>query len=330
MSSSIPLFKYLNGLILSIIITIAAVVLSGFTNIAAVALAILIGAVIGNSIEIPGKYNKGITFAEKVLLGYAITFMGINLNFNILAQLGIESIILIVISIIVTIFSSLYIAKLMKFDKDFALILGIGNGVCGSAAIAATKDIVNLNKQKTALAVAIVNFLGTIAIFVLPIVGTFILNFSDVEVGILIGNTLQAVGHVIASGFSVSESAGQSATVVKMGRVLMLTPIVLFLIYYIAKRKIDVDKQTSKAQVPFFIWGFILFSIIATVGILPDNITDTISTTSKYLLIISMSAIGLKINLKTIKEQGGKAFILSSYVFIVQIIFSSLFIIVLL
>ena len=50
----------------------------------------------------------------------------------------------------------------MGFDKDFAIILGVGNGVCGSAAIAATKDIVGLDKQKTGLAVAIVNFLGTV------------------------------------------------------------------------------------------------------------------------------------------------------------------------
>lgn len=315
-----------HGVLLSLIVGVIAVVLSSFIPVGSVALAIIVGAIVGNTITIKEKYNAGITYSEKVLLAYAIALMGINLDFAILAQLGFKSIIGIILAIIVTISVAIYFAKVFKFDKDFSLMLGIGNGVCGSAAIAATKDIVGLDKQKVGLSVAIVNFLGTIGIFIVPLLGTFIFSFTDIELGLLIGNTLQAVGQVVASGFSVNESVGQSATVVKMGRVLMLTPVILFLIYFINKKS---DKSEKKAtlQIPMFIVGFIFFSFICSLHILPAVVHDMISGASHYLMLVAMSAIGLKINFKTIKEHGSKAFLIATYIFIVQIIFSTLFIV---
>jgi uncharacterized integral membrane protein (TIGR00698 family) len=252
--------------------------------------------------------------------------MGINLNFTILAQLGLKSIFLIIVSLVFTLLTALYLAKLFKFDSKFALILGIGNGVCGSAAIGATKDIVGLDKDKTGLSIAIVTFLGTIGIFILPILGKIILDFSDINLGILIGNTLQAVGQVIASGFSLNDSVGQTATIVKMGRILMLTPLIFVLIYFMNKQLFAYSEDKIKMEIPIFIIGFIFFSIIATFDILPEYITKFISSSSHYLLIIAMSAIGLKINFKTILQHGSKALLIGSLIFLLQIIFSSLII----
>lgn len=316
------------GIFLSIVIGAIAVFASGFIPVGSVALAIVVGAVVGNIVNLHNKYEEGITYSEKKLLGMAIALMGINLDFVILSHLGFTSIFLIISAMIVTILVSIYFAKLFKFDKNFSLILGIGNGVCGSAAIAATKDIVGLDKQKTGLAVAIVNFLGTIGIFIVPLIGV-LFSFSDVEIGILVGNTLQAVGQVVAAGFSVNESVGQSATIVKMGRVLMLTFVILALIYFIAKKKTE-DSASSKAfQIPLFIVGFIFFSIVASTKLAPQILVDGISAASHYLLLVAMAAIGLKINFKTIKEHGSKAFLIATYIFIVQIVFTSVMLLIL-
>lgn len=314
------------GVSLSVLIGLLAIFLSNFVPVGSVALAIIVGAVVGNIVNLHNRYQEGITFSEKKLLGFAIAFMGINLDFVILSELGIKSILLIIISLVLTIYVSLYFAKLFKFDKDFSLVLGIGNGVCGSAAIAATKDIVGLDKQKAGLAVAIVNFLGTIGLFLLPLIGV-LFTFTDVEIGLLIGNTLQAVGQVVAAGFSVNDSVGQSATIVKMGRILMLTFVILFLLYYVGKR--SKQKKPDALQVPFFVVGFIIFSVIASTKVAPAIVVDIISNLSHYLLLVAMAAIGLKINFKTIKEHGSKAFLIATYIFIVQIIFTTVMLLIL-
>lgn len=311
----------LYGIILSIIVALLAMSLSGLIPIGSVAIAIILGAILGNSIKIPNKFNSGITFSEKTLLALAISLMGINLNFKVLEELGFGTIFLIVVSLILTLVFTNFLAKKQKFDSKFALILGIGNAICGSAAIAATKDIVKLDKDKSALAIAIVNLLGTIGLFVLPLVG-LLLGLSDVQIGILLGNTLQSVGHAIAAGFGVNETVGQSATIVKMGRILLLTPVILWLVYTVAKNNITEQETEKKLQVPLFVIGFIFFSILASLDILPKVAVESISWVSEMALIIAMGAIGLKISFKAIKESGWDAFVLAGYVFKFQIIFT--------
>ncbi len=320
----------LAGIILSVIIAVVAVVISQFLPIGSVALAIIVAAIFANIVSIPKKFDAGITFSEKTLLAWAIALMGINLNFSVLESLGFSTIFIIIIALVATILFAVLLGKLLNFEKHFALMLGIGNGICGSAAIAATKNIIGLNQQNTALSVAIVNFLGTVGIFVLPAIGAM-LSFSDVQIGVLIGNTLQAVGHVVASGFAVNETVGQSSTIVKMGRVLLLTPVLFVLIYVMFKNKANTHASSNIfSQIPLFIVGFVVFSIVATLQILPENIEHLIAQTSKYLLLLAMSAIGLKISFKHIKEHGGKALTIGTYIFIFQIVFSSVLIMVLL
>lgn len=309
------------GIFLSCGIALLAMFLSGVIPIGAVAIAIIVGAVFGNSVNIPSKFNSGITFSEKVLLAVAISLLGIHLDFNVLTQLGLNTILLIIVALLATLTFTIYLSKKKKFEKDFGLILGIGNGICGSAAIAATKDIVKLDKEKSALAIAIVNLLGTVGLFILPLIG-LLFGLSDVELGILLGNTLQSAGHAVAAGFGVNETVGQSATIVKMGRILLLTPVILWLIYIVAKQNETEQEKTKKLQVPPFVIGFIFFSIIATTNILPQSIEDMIALVCKMTLLVAMSAIGLKISFKAIKESGWDAFVLAGYIFKFQILLS--------
>lgn len=313
------------GIFLTIIISIISIYFSSLVPIGSVAIAILLGALINNTIHIPNKFNEGITFSEKTLLAYSIALMGINLDFQLLTQLGFKTIFIVILSLISTIYFSFYIAKKMNFDKNFALLIGIGNGVCGSAAIAATKDILKINKDKTAIAIALVNLLGTVGLFALPFIG-ILLGFSDIEIGIFLGNTLQSVGHVLASAFGVNETVGQSGTIVKMGRILLLTPLIIWLIYFVMKSSKNSDDEKIRLQIPMFVIGFIIFSIVASLHILPQNLVDSISWLSKMLLLLAMSAIGLKISFKAIKEHGSSALILAGYIFKFQILLSMILI----
>ena len=312
--------KYKYGLTLSIIITLCAIFLSNFIAIGVAAIAIILGIVIGNTLKFSDKYNAGITYAEKTLLSFAIALMGINLDFSILAQLGMKTLVLIILSMILTIFSAVFIGKFYGIDKKLSLLLGIGNGVCGSSAISASAPIIKSKNSFIGLSVAIVNLLGTIGIFLVPFIALSF-GLSDIDAGILIGNTLQAVGQVTAGGFSISSDAGVSATTVKMGRVLLLTPLVLILIYIYNKNGSS-STSSQKAKIPTFIIFFIIFSLISSFSLVGEDIKNIISNISHYTLIIAMSAIGLKIHFNSVKGDGKVALKIASLVFLIQIIFT--------
>ncbi len=321
---------YQKGLLISIAVAIMAIFLSKLIHFNTATTAILLGLLVGNIFynKFHGKdsqYKSGIKFAEKDLLMFAIALMGINLNFTMLASLGFTTLFLIIIAMGFTIFMGIIIGKFFGLNKKLSLMLGIGNAVCGSSAIAATSGIAKVNNNDIAISIVLVNLMGTIGIFLVPFLATQ-LGFNDIQGGILVGNTLQAVGQAVAAGFSISNEAGHYATVVKMGRVLMIAPVV-FILIYLAKqesKKNEIIKENTKVPFPTFILWFLLFSTFASFEILSKEIEHFISISSHYIALIAMSAIGLMIHFGTIIKTGGTAFKVSAIIFTMQLIFTSI------
>lgn len=316
----------LYGIILCVMIGVVAHVLSVYLSVASVAIAILIGLIVGNSVQLGERFKPGITFSERRVLSLAIALMGVNLNYVILKELGYKALVLIIAAMSATIVSSIFLAKIMKVNSKLALLIGIGNGVCGSSAIAATERIIGAREEDVGISIAIVNFLGIIGMFLLPFLGAVILKSTDINIGIVIGNTLQTVGQVIAAGFSVSAAAGQTATIVKMGRILMLTPLILILLSVFSDRTVGKPTQAQEAKrqgLPFFIVGFIFFSLVSTLHVLPEMYIKVLGNISHYALIVAMASIGLKITFGSILREGKAALLMGSVIFILQILFSA-------
>ncbi len=154
----------------------------------------------------------------------------------------------------------------------------------------------------------------------------YLLHFNDIHSGFFIGNTLQAVGQVVASGFSINHTVGHTATIVKMMRILMLTPVVFTLIYYFHKKNKKNDITVKKQGIPYFIIGFILLSLVPTFHLLPETNIHQIGKISHYLLLIAMVGIGFKINFTAVMKQGGKALLVGSLIFVLQLLFTILMI----
>lgn len=317
--------QYAYGLLLCILIGIISLFLGDYTPLGAVTVAIVLGLGIGNLAKLGGRFEKGIKFSEKRVLPFAIGLMGVNLNYLLLRELGYQSLLLVIAGIVVTVFASVILAKIFAFDHKMALLLGIGNGICGSSAIAATEHIIGVEKKDLGLSIAVVNFLGTIGMFLLPIIASIFLKFDNLNSGLLIGNTLQAVGNVVAAGFSVSPLSGQTATIVKMARILMLTPVIFVLLFVFTGEAIPKGKARKAKiyNIPLFIFGFIAFSLIPTFSLLPEAYIALISTASHYALVVAMAGIGLKTTIASIIKDGKSALLLGGLTFLVQIAFSS-------
>jgi len=321
---------YTKGLLASIAVAIVATIITHFISFSTATVAIIFGMIVGNIFYTTfhsedSGFKSGVKWAEKDLLMFAIALMGINLNFTMLANLGVQTILIIVAGMVFTIFMGVLLGKLFKLNPKLSLMIGIGNGVCGSSAIAATSGIAKVHSNDIGISIALVNLMGTIGIFLAPFLAHS-LGFSDIQAGVFTGNTLQAVGQAVAAGFSISDEAGHYATVVKMGRVLLLVPLVLILIYIAKKESQKSGEEVTgktKIGVPSFILWFVFFSVIASLGWLPKEIETLISSFSHYITLIAMSAIGLMIHFGTIVKTAGTAFKVSSLLFALQLIFSA-------
>lgn len=308
------------GIFLCLLIGLAGYFLSQlqFIPLDGMTLAIIVGFTIGNLAKIPHKFKAGISFSNKKILSWAIALLGFSLNYRNLLTLGYTTIFIILLSVVFTIGMSLLLGKILKIERDLSLLIGIGNAVCGSSAIAAAQGVLKTKEENVGIAVGTINLLGTVGIFLLPSLSMVLGNFSDQNKGILIGTTLQAVGQVAAAGFSLNEFIGQTATVVKMGRILLITPLIL-LLSYSKNGSFQSERKMKIPQIPRYILVFILLSIVNSFGFLDPNLVDLLKKLSKFLLMFAMAGIGLNITIKDLIQGGRSALLIGIFTWSCQI-----------
>lgn len=314
-------FVFTSSISLGIILVLILGLISWFLAyqiplLGSVSIAIILGMVAGNVIRDKTKFNPGISFAEKRLLPLAIAFLGTTLKLDVLFSLGIPALLLVVSLVVVTIVSSGLLGRKLGFSRSFSLLMGTGNAICGSSAIAAVSHSLNATEKETGISVGIVNFMGVIGLFILPVV-LMPMNISPDDKAMVIGGSLQAVGQVVAAGYSLGPEIGAAAVLIKMGRVLLLGPLTLFFAFRQKGRKEDETKTSFKF--PYFILGFFVLSFLSSFNYLPLQVIEGIKICGKFLLVISMAAIGFKIQFSALKTHGSKALLFGFLIMLIQI-----------
>lgn len=317
------------GLLLAIAIGIASDRLAILLpRLGTVTLSILLGIIIGNLIPNMTPFQNGVRFAEKRILPAAIVFLGVELQLATLGQLGFPAIIIIAASISTSMLLSLYLGKFFGFSREFSVLMGAGNGICGSSAVAAMSSGIKAKEEDIGISISVVNLLGTIGIFTLPAIVGF-LKFSSLDGGLLVGGTLQAVGQVVAAGSIIGDETVRIAIIVKMGRILLLGPLVIFFHSWLVKKQTDTAEASNRIQIPLFIIGFFALSLLASFHVFNDASITLLKETGKFLLVIAMAGVGLRIRLQTLYQHGLKAIAFGGIVATAQIIITILLVLLL-
>lgn len=172
-------------------------------KVGALTIAILIAILYRHFRGYPEQYSSGITFSSKYLLRFAIILYGLKLNiFDIIGQ-GSRLLAIDVGVVIFSIVMMLFVNKLLHGDKNIALLLGVGTGVCGAAAIAAVAPIFKSREKDTAINIGIIALIGTIFSLIYTAIYAIFSMTTNVY-GAWSGVSLHEIAHVVlAGGFGV-------------------------------------------------------------------------------------------------------------------------------
>ena len=203
---------------------------------------IILGMLYANSLRnrLPETWVPGILFSSKQLLRLGIILYGFRLTFQNIVDVGLSAILIDATVVTVTIIGGVFVGRLLKMDKDVALLTSIGSGICGAAAILGAEATIKSKPFKTAVAVSTVVIFGTISMFLYPVLyRNGIVDLSSEQMGLYTGSTLHEVAHVVGAGNAMGKEISDVAIIVKMIRVIMLVPVLLVLSYLIslARRK---------------------------------------------------------------------------------------------
>ena len=300
------------GFLVAAVVGLAAQFLAEHYGAPAMLMALLIGIAFHFLAE-EGRCAPGIEFTAKAVLRIGVALLGVRISVDLLIGLGVELIVLLVAGVALTICIGLLGARLLGRGWRLALLTGGSVAICGASAAMAIAAILpkNENSERNLIfTVLSVTLLSTIAMILYPILFQSF-DLTDREIGVLLGGTIHDVAQVVGAGFSVSEEAGDTATLVKLIRVSMLAPVVLIFALTIRWAGAETE-QTSKRPplAPAFVLAFLGCAALNSIGVVPPIVADALSGLSRWALLISIAAVGMKTSLQKIMDVGGPAVVL--------------------
>ena len=281
---------------------------------------IILGMLYANSLRnhLPDTWVPGIQFCSKKVLRIGIILYGFRLTFQDIVNVGVAGIMVDIIIVTVTILGGVWIGRMLKMDRETALLTSVGSGICGAAAVLGAESTIRTEAYKTAVAVATVVIFGTISMFLYPVAyRSGWLDLTPQQMGIFSGSTLHEVAHAVGAGNAMGTEISNVSIIVKMIRVMLLVPVLLILGVWAARRASASTASASgtaakgKVTIPWFAVGFLAVIGFNSLDLLPHVFVDAINYFDTFLLTMAMAALGAETSIDKFKKAGAKPFVLA-------------------
>lgn len=294
----------------------------------------LVSAMALHSVARNRVFQPGLTFCAKPMLRWAVALLGMRVAVSDIVGLGAPVAIMVIVSMAATIVTGIVLARLLKQNPFFGILVGCGTAVCGASATLATSTVLpNYEGRDTDVAFVVVgvNLLATLAMLAYPPI-CMLLGFDDRTTGIMLGGTIHDVAQVVGAGYAISDTAGNAAAIVKLSRVFMLLPVVLIMGWYVT-RLTGRSGGEARVAVPTFAIMFLVLCIInsilnpiTSIGQDYQFIKSIVIGLSTWGLLLAIAAIGLNTSIKALAALGWRhiANLLASSLVILAVITAGL------
>lgn len=269
-----------------------------------------------------GKCLPGIEVAAKKLVRIGVALLGVRIAISDVHAIGTVGVVALAGAVALTILFSLLLARLLKLPPMLGLLSGGATGICGISAAMAISSTLPQGKENehfTLLTAIGVAAFSTAAMVLYPLIVTA-MGLTTSEAGLFLGGAIHDVAQVVGAGFMISTDVGDAATLAKMFRVAMLMPVVviLMLVFHNARTAAGGSEAGKQPLVPGFLLVFIALVAFNSLGMLPASVVAVSSDLSKWCLVISIAALGVKTSFEKLAELGWQpvALLLGNAVFI--------------
>jgi len=281
-----------------------------FPNIEYVLWAILIGLLISNLFNLPAVFRPGIATYE-FWLKMGIVLLGSRFLLGDVWKLGGVSLLLVVIEIAGSIAFMTFLGRVFGLRPKLTALLAVGSAVCGVSAIIATQGAIDAEDEDASFAIAAILALGAIALFTFPLIG-HALHLSDHAFGMWSGLAVDNTAEAAAAGALYSDAAGRLAVLTKTTRNALIGFVVLgYAIHWAHKGQAQAVGHKAAflwQKFPKFVLGFLLISLLATVGFFTREQNTALANLSRWAFLLTFAGVGLRTNIRDLRNQGLRPF----------------------
>jgi uncharacterized integral membrane protein (TIGR00698 family) len=283
-------------------------------NIEYVLWAILIGLAIANTLGVPAIFRAGVATYE-FWLKAGIVLLGARFLLGDVRRLGGLSLVLIAIELVLALTFMTYLGRAFKLKPKLVSLLAVGSSICGVSAIIAAQGAIDADEEDSSYAIAAILLLGALSLFLFPLIGHF-LHLSDRAYGLWAGLAVDNTAEATAAGALYSDAAGKVAVLAKTCRNATIGFIVLGYAIYWASKGQAAEVRNKGAflwrKFPKFILGFLLISLLATVGFFTKPQLAAVGNLSRWAFLLTFAGVGLRTNLRELSKQGARPLIVGA------------------
>jgi uncharacterized integral membrane protein (TIGR00698 family) len=320
------------GLLLALLVAAAATALGKLVPIVGgPVLGILLGALA--AAVLPGlraeRWAPGYGVASKPVLQLSIVVLGTGLSLQQVLHVGGQSLPVMLGTLTVALGGAWLLGRWLGVRGDTQILIGVGTGICGASAIAATTAVIKAKQAQVAYAIGTIFTFNIAAVLLFPPIG-HLLGMSPHSFGLWAGTAINDTSSVVAAAYAYGGDAGSYGIVVKLTRTLMLIPIVIVLAILTARKqaRADADRDGGAATpfslrampwrkiVPLFLIGFIVAATLDTVGVIPPSWHPALSELGTFLITTALAGIGLSLRLGDMRKAGARPLLLGALLWV--------------
>ncbi len=285
-----------------------------FPNIEYVLWAILFGLLISNTIGVPRIFQPGVATYE-FWLKVGIVLLGSRFLLGDVLKLGGVSLALVFIELFVAIGLMTVLGRAFKLKPKLTSLLAMGSSICGVSAIIAGQGAIEADEEDASFAIAAILALGAFGLFTYPLIG-HLLGMSDHAFGLWAGLAVDNTAEATAAGALYSDAAGKIAVLAKTTRNAMIGFVVLgYALYWAAQGQAQGVKNKGAflwQKFPKFVLGFLLISLLATVGLFSKGQLTSLANLSRWAFLLTFAGVGLRTDFRELRRQGLRPFIVGA------------------
>ena len=272
-------------------------------------IALFMGTII-NSFFHPAWIKPSLKFVSKKILKLAIILLGASLSIGTIMSVGKMTFFVMIFTFAMCFGGGYFVRRLFKLNWKLGNLISAGTGICGGSAVAAIAPVIDADDKDIAFAMSSTFLFDMVMVALYPIMGR-LLGMSDMAYGIWAGTSVNDTASVVASGYAFSEAAGDFATMVKLTRTIAIIPTVLVFAFVgtrMKQKQMQTENGGKKVDlmkiIPWFICGFLAMAVLNSAGCFSVEVSGFIKSTSKFLMVTALAAIGLNTSIADFKKAG--------------------------
>lgn len=312
-----PLLPGLGVAALLAAVAVPAARLTGSPLVSPMVLAMVAGILIRNVAgPLPGL-TPGLKVAMRPVLRAGIVLLGARLTFGDLGAIGLSGAAVVTVALISTFLATTLAARALGVERGLGQLIAAGTSVCGASAVLAVNTVTRAPDEDVAYAIACVTVFGSLSMLLFPLLAAP-LGFSAEAYGLWAGASIHEVAQAVGAGFAHGDVAGEVGTVAKLGRVILLAPLLLTL-GALASRGRGPDGANGAAPhapLPWFVFGFLAVVALNSAVTLPAAAVGGAGTLSLLCLTMALGAMGLETDLKKLRLKGVRPLLLGAFAWV--------------